>query len=308
MEFLQPRSLPEALAMKAEYPAAMPIAGGTDIMVEINFDARRPDALLDLNQVTELTQWAPDDGMLRIGAAVTYARLIGELGGELPGLAMAARTVGSPQIRNRGTMGGNLGAASPAGDCHPVLLACGALIEATSVRGTRRIPAAEFYTGPKRNALDPDELITAVLIRPAAGPQQFAKIGTRNAMVIAVCAFALDLRPPHADGKQAGSKQAGSKQADAGGSVGTGIGSAGPTPLRAPEAEEFLTAELAGRWAAPSPLPEPVARRFGELVAAAARPIDDVRGTAAYRRHALSVLARRTLTWTWTARGDRQCA
>jgi CO/xanthine dehydrogenase FAD-binding subunit len=293
MEFLQPRSLPEALALKAEHPVAMPIAGGTDIMVEINFDARRPAVLLDLNQVTELTRWAADGDLLRIGAGVTYVRLIAELGGMLPGLAMAARTVGSPQIRNRGTIGGNLGAASPAGDCHPMLLATGAVIEATSVRGSRQIPAAEFYTGPKRNALAADELITAVLIRPATGAQQFAKIGTRNAMVIAVCAFALDLRPP---------------EPGAGGSVGTGIGSAGPTPLRATEAEEFLAAELAGRWTAPGPLPEPLSRRFGELVAAAARPIDDVRGTAAYRRHALSGLARRTLTWTWNARGERQCA
>jgi CO/xanthine dehydrogenase FAD-binding subunit len=286
MDFLQPHSLAEALTLKAEHPAAMPISGGTDIMVEINFDARRPEALLDLNQVTELTRWAPDGDLIRIGAAVPYVRVIGELGGALPGLAMAARTVGSPQIRNRGTIGGNLGAASPAGDCHPVLLACGAIIEATSVRGTRQIPAAEFYIGPKRNALAADELITAVLIRPATGGQQFAKVGTRNAMVIAVCAFALDLR--------------------ADGSVGTGIGSAGPTPLRATEAEEFLTAELAGRSTAA--LPEPLARRFGELVAAAARPIDDVRGTAAYRRHALSVLARRTLAWTWNAKGDKKCA
>jgi CO/xanthine dehydrogenase FAD-binding subunit len=315
MDFLQPHSLAEALALKAEYPAAMPVAGGTDIMVEINFDARRPAALLDLNQVTELTRWAPDGDLLRIGAGVTYVRLIGELGAVLPGLAMAARTVGSPQIRNRGTMGGNLGAASPAGDCHPVLLATGAVIEATSVRGTRRIPAAEFYTGPKRNALAPDELITAVLIRPAAGPQQFAKIGTRNAMVIAVCAFALDLRPPQPAGSTGSiAKSTCSSEVnhaiDPGGvgTVGTGIGSAGPTPLRALDAEEYLAAELAGRWSQPGPLPEPVTRQFGELVAGAARPIDDVRGTAAYRRHALSVLARRTLTWTWTARGDRQCA
>jgi CO/xanthine dehydrogenase FAD-binding subunit len=289
MDFLQPHSLPEALAMKAERPEAVPIAGGTDIMVEINFDARRPDALLDLNQVSELTRWAPDGDRLRVGAGVSYVRLIGELGGQLPGLAMAARTVGSPQIRNRGTIGGNLGAASPAGDCHPVLLATDAVIEATSVRGTRTIPAAEYYTGPKRNALAPDELITAVLLRPASGPQQFAKIGTRNAMVIAVCAFALDLRED--------------------GTVGTGIGSAGPTPLRAVEAEEFLMAELPVRTGPLlEPPAEPLVRRFGELVAAAARPIDDVRGTAAYRRHALSVLARRTLTWTWKARGDRQCA
>ena len=280
MDFLQPRSLADAIAAKAEFPGALPIAGGTDVMVEINFGTRRPEALLDLNRVPELTSWQLRDGLVRLGAGVTYTRLITELGGLLPGLAMAARTVGSPQIRNRGTVGGNLGAASPAGDCHPVLLAAGASVEATSVRGSRMIPAAEFFTGPKRNELVADELITSVLVPAAAGPQQFAKIGTRNAMVIAVCAFALELRPP---------------------AVGTGIGSAGPTPLRAPAAEEFLAGALAesGLWASPAGLPAQVAQRFGELVAAAARPIDDVRGTAAYRRHALSVLARRTLGWAW---------
>jgi CO/xanthine dehydrogenase FAD-binding subunit len=305
MDFLQPASLEEALELKAAHPTAVPIAGGTDVMVEINFDARRPAALLDLTRVAELTTWAAgraghgagdnQDGQLRIGAGVSYFRLISELGSLLPGLAMAARTVGSPQIRNRGTIGGNLGAASPAGDCHPMLLACGAVIEATSVRGTRLIPARDFYQGPKRNALAPDELITTVLIPHAPGPQQFAKIGTRNAMVIAVCAFALELRPPRAGAGM--------------GTVGTGIGSAGPTPLRAPLAEEFLTAELDGRWVDPEPLPEELTGEFGRLVGAAARPIDDVRGTAAYRRHALSVLARRTLTWAWSdySGGEDRC-
>jgi CO/xanthine dehydrogenase FAD-binding subunit len=293
MEFLQPGSLTDAIEAKAEVPAAVPIAGGTDVMVEINFDARRPEALLDLNRVAELTTWDRVDGWVRLGAGVTYARVIAELGDVLPGLAMAARTVGSPQIRNRGTVGGNLGAASPAGDCHPVLLAGTAIVEVTSVRGPRQIPAAEFFVGPKRNVLAADELITSVLIPAAPGPQQFAKVGTRNAMVIAVCAFALELRP----GGMASAR------------VGTGIGSAGPTPLRAPQAEEFLDGALseAGLWESAGPLPEAVTQRFGELVGAAARPIDDVRGTAAYRRHALSVLARRTLAWAWAAyRQDRQ--
>ncbi len=290
MEFLQPRSLAEAVKAKAEFPGAVPIAGGTDVMVEINFDVRRPQALLDLTRVPELTAWELADGMVRLGAGVTYAQVIAELGGLLPGLAMAARTVGSPQIRNRGTVGGNLGAASPAGDCHPVLLAAGAAVQAASVRGSRLIPAAEFFLGPKRSALEADELITAVLIPPARGPQQFAKIGTRNAMVIAVCAFALELRAAER-------------------SVGTGIGSAGPTPLRAPDAEAFLAGALAeaGLWESAAPLPDGVSQRFGELAAAAARPIDDVRGTAAYRRHALGVLARRTVAWAWDSyrQGDR---
>jgi CO/xanthine dehydrogenase FAD-binding subunit len=283
MDFLQPTTWSDALALRAERPDALPIAGGTDVMVDLNFDRRRPGALLDLGRVTELREWGTDDGRIRLGAGVPYARVIDELGTQLPGLAMASRTVGSPQIRIRGTVGGNLGSASPAGDAHPPLLAAGAVVEVTSAaRGTRLIPAAEFYTGVKRNALEPDELIAAVLVPTAAGPQQFCKVGTRNAMVIAVSAFACAL---HADRR----------------AVGTGIGSAAPTPRRAPEAEAFLGGELeaAGLWESRGELPEPLARAFGERVAAAASPIDDVRGSAAYRLHSLSVMARRAATWAW---------
>jgi CO/xanthine dehydrogenase FAD-binding subunit len=247
--------------------------------------------LLDLTRVPELVEWSrepsqdgsAEGGRVRLGAGVSYARVIEELGGVLPGLAMAARTVGSPQIRNRGTVGGNLGAASPAGDSHPPLLAAGAVVEVESAaRGVRCLPADEFYTGPKRNALEPDELIAAILIDPADGPQQFCKIGTRNAMVIAVAAFALALHPSRR-------------------TVGTGIGSAAPTPRRAVAAEEFLAGELAaaGLWESRAPLPESLARAFGERAATASSPIDDVRGSAAYRRHSLGVLARRALTWAW---------
>jgi CO/xanthine dehydrogenase FAD-binding subunit len=293
MDFLRPPTLAAALQAKAGRPDAVPVAGGTDVMVEINFGQRRPDALLDLTRAAELGEAGPDRDVLRMGAGVSYTRIIGDYAGPLPGLAMAARTVGSPQIRNRGTVGGNLGSASPAGDMHPVLLACGAQVEVASVRGTRLIPAAEFFTGPKRSVLEPDELITAFWIAPAAGPQQFAKIGTRNAMVIAVCSFALSLWPAGRPGTPKGNENPGM--------VGTGIGSAGPVPLRATAAEEFLAGELAaaGLWESRGPLPAAAARRFGELVAAAAQPIDDVRGTAAYRRHALAVLARRTLGWAW---------
>ena len=289
MEFVQPDSLAEALAAKAAAPDAVPIAGGTDVMVELNFARRRPAGLLDLTRVPELGGWETDDGRLRVGAAVTYAELTGErdpvggvLGRRLPGLAIAARTVGSPQIRNRGTIGGNLGSASPAGDCHPSLLAAGAEVEVVSVRGSRRIAIDEFFTGVKRNALAPDELVAAVWITQPTGPEQFAKIGTRNAMVIAVAAFGLALHPDR-------------------GAVGTGIGSAAPTPVRAGDAEAFLAGTLAqaGLWETREPLPAAVVAEFGSLVSAAARPIDDVRGTAAYRRHSLGVLAKRTLTWAW---------
>jgi len=283
VDFLQPGTWDEALEAKAARPEAVPIAGGTDVMVELNFDDRRPAALLDLTRIPELTSWSAGNGRIRVGAGVTYTRLVTELGRRLPGLAMAARTVGSPQIRNRGTIGGNLGAASPAGDCHPPLLAAGAEIEVASVRGTRTIPAAEFYTGVKRNALAPDELIAAVLIPPAAGPQQFSKIGTRNAMVIAVASFCLCLNSHN-------------------GTAGAGIGSAAPTPRRAADAEEFLAAALAeaGLWESRGDLPAGLAEEFGERVSAAAAPIDDVRGTAAYRRRALAVMARRTLGWAWS--------
>jgi CO/xanthine dehydrogenase FAD-binding subunit len=280
VDFIRPTTLEQALAERAGRPDALPIAGGTDVMVELNFDRHRPAALLDLTAVAELSGWSGAGGRVRLGAGVPYTRIIAELGDELPGLAMAARTVGSPQIRNRGTVGGNLGSASPAGDAHPPLLATGAEVQVASVRGVRAVPVAEFFTGPKRHALAPDELVTAVLVPAATGPQQFAKVGTRNAMVIAVCSFAVALHP----------------QAR---TVGTGIGSAAPTPLRAAAAEEFAAAELADRWESRPELPEPVLRRFGELVAGAARPIDDVRGTAGYRRHALAVLARRTLAWAW---------
>jgi CO/xanthine dehydrogenase FAD-binding subunit len=283
MDFLQPTSWADALAARAERPDAVAIAGGTDVMVDLNFDRRRPGALLDLGRVPELREWAAEDGWVRLGAGVPYSRIIEDLAIQLPGLAMASRTVGSPQIRIRGTVGGNLGSASPAGDAHPPLLAAGAVIEAQSAaRGARRIPAAEFYTGVKRNALAADELIAAVLVPTAAGPQQFCKVGTRNAMVIAVSAFACALHP---DRK----------------AVGTGIGSAAPTPRCAPEAEDFLAGELeaAGLWDSRGRLPEELARAFGERVAAAASPIDDVRGSAAYRRHSLSVMARRAATWAW---------
>jgi CO/xanthine dehydrogenase FAD-binding subunit len=283
MDFLQPASWTEALQARAERPDAVPIAGGTDVMVEINFDHRRPGALLDLTRVAGLAEWSTEGGRVRLGAGVSYARVITELGDRLPGLAMAARTVGSPQIRNRGTVGGNLGAASPAGDSHPALLAADAEVEVVSAaRGARVLPVAEFYTGVKRNALAADELISAVLVTPPSGPQQFCKIGTRNAMVIAVAAFGLALHPDRR-------------------AVGTGVGSAAPTPRRAPDAERFLAGELdaAGLWESRAALPPALAGEFGMRVAAAAAPIDDVRGSAAYRRGSLAVMARRAATWAW---------
>src|SRR5258705_10502555 len=179
MDFIQPAAWADALAAKAEHPEAVPIAGGTDLMVRLG---RRwePAALLDLTGIVELTEWSRVDGAIRLGAGVTYRRIIDELRDDCAGLATAARTVGSPQIRNRATVAGNLGTASPAGDAHPPLLATGAVVEADSVRGTRLIDINDFYLGVKRNALEPDELIPAVRVPVCAGPQQYAKVGTRN--------------------------------------------------------------------------------------------------------------------------------
>jgi CO/xanthine dehydrogenase FAD-binding subunit len=282
MEFLQPTSLAEALEIKAGHPEALPLQGGTDVMVELNFDMRRPDAILDLTRVPELDSWATRDGTVRVGAGVSYTRLISELAVELPGLAIASRTVGSPQIRNRGTVGGNLGTASPAGDALPIMLAAGATIEVASRDGRRSLPLESFITGPKENALKDDELIVAFTCEKARGPQQFSKIGTRNAMVIAVASFAMCL---DVEDRR----------------VGTGIGSAGPRPLRATEAEHFIAGYLdeKGLWESRGSIEESARRRFADLAGEAASPIDDVRGTATYRRHAVSVMAGRTLAWTW---------
>jgi CO/xanthine dehydrogenase FAD-binding subunit len=285
VQILQPATLAEALELRAAHPDAAALAGGTDLMVELNFDKARPPAILDLTRVPELQEWAPEDGRLRVGAGVTYTRIVDELGDRLPGLAIASRTVGSLQIRNRGTVGGNLATASPAGDALPPLYTSGAEVEVASVRGSRRIPVAELITGPKRTSLAPDELIVAFDQPAATGPQQFAKVGTRNAMVIAVCSFSLALWPERRR-------------------VATCIGSAGPTPLRAPEAEAFIEGVLDehDHWERRAELPDVAVQRFGELAGQAASPIDDVRGTAAYRRHAVAVMARRTLRWAWAAR------
>jgi CO/xanthine dehydrogenase FAD-binding subunit len=299
VEFFQPAELREALEVKAAHPEAVAIAGGTDLLVDMNFDRRHPEVVLDLGRVPELRGlgsggWGPagrdsagrdpegrgppDGGWIRLTAGTTFHELTAGLGTALPALAIASRTVGSPQIRHRATIGGNLATASPAGDAHPPLLATGAEVEVCSVTGTRRIPIDDFFIGPKRSALAAEELIVAVHVPAATGPQQFAKVGTRNAMVIAVCSFALALHP--ADRR-----------------VGTGIGSAGPVPLRAGDAEAFAAGAL--DWESRGPLADATVQRFGELVSRAARPIDDVRGTSAYRRHALGVLASRTLRWTW---------
>ena len=258
MDVLTPTSLDDALRLKAEHPDAVPIQGGTDVMVALNFDRARPEALLNLNEVSELRGWSRENGALRLGAGLTYTEaMTGQLAEAFLALAEASRTVGSPQIRNRGTIGGNLGTASPAGDALPPLLVEGAEIELGSVRGTRRLALTEFLVGPKRNALAEDELILAVLVEPSGQPQTFMKVGPRNAMVIAVVSLAVV-----ADRER--------------GELRASFGSAGPVP-------GYVVA----------PMDE--SDGFPDQVAEAATPIDDVRGTAAYRRHALRILTERAL-------------
>ena len=254
MDVLSPLSLEEALRLKAERPDAVPIAGGTDVMVSINFDRLRPGTLLNLNEVPERRGWSRENGTLRLGAGLTYAEAMEEpLAGLLPALAEASRTVGSPQIRNRGTIGGNLGTSSPAGDALPPLLVSAAQVELASVRGTRVVALTDFLVGPKQNVLAADELVVGRLVE-TGGRQTFMKVGPRNAMVIAVVSLAVRVD----------------------GDLRAAFGSAGPVPtlVRAPLDD---------------------AESFPDLVAEAASPIDDVRGTAAYRRHALRVLTKRAL-------------
>jgi CO/xanthine dehydrogenase FAD-binding subunit len=169
-------------------------------------------------------------------------------------LAEASRTVGGPQIRNRGTIGGNLGTASPAGDALPPLLVCAAQVKVASVRGERTLPLEDFLVGPKRNALAGDELILGVSVDAVESRQTFMKVGPRNAMVIAVVSLAVRV-----DGE-----------------LRAAFGSAGPVPT-------LVRAQLSE------------VESFPQRVADAASPIDDVRGSAAYRRHALGVLTKRAL-------------
>ncbi len=289
MDVYLPHTLAEALEIKAAHPDAVPIAGGTDLMVELNFDRRRPPALLDLTRVADLKTWRRENGTFFLGAGVTYSRIVRELSAFRP-LIEASRSVGSPQIRNRGTVGGNLGTASPAGDALPVLAAYDADVILIKAGGAARaLPWHRFMVGPKKTAIAPDELILGARWKIVRGPGSFSKVGTRNAMVIAIASLCLVVDE---DGR----------------AVRVALGSVGPTILRAPDAEQFATRTMgeAGVWNDPrAAVPGAAVEEFGERVSAAARPIDDIRGTAAYRRHACAVLAKRALSW---ALSDRRIA
>jgi CO/xanthine dehydrogenase FAD-binding subunit len=253
-----PRNLGDALRLKHESPDALPIQGGTDVMVDLNFHRARPDTILDLGRLSELRGWTAEGGQLRLGAGVTFSELMRPpLAARMPSLAEAARTVGSPQIRNRGTLGGNLGTASPAGDAIPPLLTARATVRVASVAGVRELPLDEFLIGPRRNALRPGELIASIRVRPRAGRETFMKVGPRNAMAIAVVSLAVAVD-------------------DERGEVLAAFGSAAPTPM-------LVT------------LPVEEAASLPDRVAEACSPIDDTRGSARYRRQALRVMAARAL-------------
>ncbi len=276
MPVLIPATLDEAVSALATEPDALVLAGGTDAMNEINAGHRRADTVVAVNRVPELRSWTYDPvaATVRIGAAVTYGELLDEpLAMLLPALAEASRTVGSPQIRHAGTLGGNLGTCSPAGDGLPVLSALDAVVHLAGASGERSLPVHEFMVGVKRTARTPGELITAVTVPVLTGWQGYSKVGVRNAMVIALATACVATDAPAK-------------------SVRIAIGSVAPTILRCPQAEALAAAEadFAARR-----LADDVVARCGALAAAASRPIDDHRASAAYRRHAIGVMVSRLL-------------
>lgn len=267
-------SLDEVVQRLAVDPDTVLVAGGTDLMVEVNESKRCPAGVMSVARVPELRGWRREGDAVVLGAAVTYTELeTGELAELLPALAQASRTVGSPQIRNAGTVGGNLATASPAGDTIPVLVALDAVVTVASLRGRRELSLPELIVGVKQTDLAPDEVIESITVPIVSGHQEFCKIGTRNAMVISVSSLALvvDL----ADWR-----------------VGVGLGSVAPVPRRATDAEAWIHDRI--DWTNRDVATADV-ERFGELVAAAASPIDDHRSTADYRRHSVAVMARRAL-------------
>lgn len=276
MTVLAPLDVDGVLAALREHPDAQLLAGGTDFMVEVNAGHRRPEAVVSLHRVAELRGWRRDGDDLLLGAGLTYTAMADPALAVLhPALAAAARTVGSPQIRNAGTLGGNVGTASPAGDTLPVLAALDAVIELRDTSGARRaLPWHEFFLGVKRTARRPDELVTAIRLPVLDSRQDYLKVGTRNAMVISVAGLALVVDATHR-------------------TVRCALGSVGPVPLRASEAEDWVAGRI--DWDGGT-VPDPATYvTFAAMVGAAARPIDDHRSTAEYRRHAITVLARRAL-------------
>ena len=278
MPVLIPRNVDELVEVFQAHPQAKLLAGGTDFMVEVNLHGRKPDTMISLRQVKELSEWSvrPSQARITIGAGVPYAEMeVGEIARLVPALAQAARTVGSPQIRAAGTLGGNLGTCSPAGDSLPVLAALNATIHVIGPEGNRDIDFVDFMVGVKKNCLQPSEFVHSVSMPIVDGWQGYAKVGTRNAMVISTASACLV------------------RDSDEG-FVSIALGSVGPTIIRAHSAEAWLIKTTSLR--AGAQLEASVAQEFGRRVSLESRPIDDHRSTADYRRHAIGVLAQRLLT------------
>lgn len=278
MPVLIPRNVDELVEVFQNHPSAKLLAGGTDFMVEVNLHGRKPETMISLRHVKELSEWSVRTSQARItiGAGVPYAEMeVGEIARLVPALAQAARTVGSPQIRAAGTLGGNLGTCSPAGDSLPVLAALGATIHVIGPEGNRDIEFADFMVGVKKNCLQPSEFVHSVSMPIVDGWQGYAKVGTRNAMVISTASACLV------------------RDSDEG-FVSIALGSVGPTVIRAHNAEAWLMKTTSLRTGAQ--LDASVAQEFGRRVSLESRPIDDHRSTAEYRRHAIGVLAQRLLT------------
>ena len=266
-----PSSLAEATQLLSNNPDAHLLTGGTDMMVEVNFNHRHPETVIALRDIPEIQQWSVDaaSGIVHIGSSVPYATMEhGDLAQALPALAEAARTVGSPQIRAAGSIGGNLGTCSPAGDSLPVLSALDAVVHLRSDTSSRSVSFAEFMVGPKKNSRMANEIITGVSIPMTNGWQGYAKVGVRNAMVISVASVCLAIH----DGK-----------------VRVALGSVGPTIIRCTESEAWINSVGLEN------VNQSIAKEFGEHVRTESRPIDDHRSTAEYRRHAVGVLAARLL-------------
>jgi CO/xanthine dehydrogenase FAD-binding subunit len=269
-----PITVDQALDAMCREPEAQVLAGGTDFCVELNFGLRRPPAVVCVRRIAELRHVAVAPAQLVVGAGTTYTDMAtGELAERLPALAAAARSVGSPQIRNAGTLGGNIVTASPAGDTLPLLAALEASVTLRGPGTERRVPIAEFVTGVKRTAIDPGELVVDVVVPCPPGPQQFLKVGTRNAMVIAIASVAVVL----------------DREARR---VRAALGSVGPVPVRPTAAEDEVSEEIDWDRLEAS---RAVVSRFGELAAHLCSPITDHRSTAEYRRHAVAVIAARAL-------------
>jgi xanthine dehydrogenase small subunit len=273
---LQPRSLTDALKMLRDEGPLVPMAGCTDLYVSLNFGTLKDARFLNLWGLDGLRAIEVRGDRLVVGALATHTDLIRSplVRRRIPMLAAAAREVGGVQIQNRGTLGGNVANASPAGDTLPVLAAADAIVVLRSAIGTRRVPFTAFYTGYRQTVRRADELIVGFEIPAIRGTQWFRKVGTRAAQAISKIVMA-GVCPPLRRGA------AGSRRAD--GSVRIALGSVAPTVVRAPRTE----AALAGGAALAD-----AQRILAEEIA----PIDDIRSTAEYRRRVASNLLARF--WT----------